>query len=386
MSERGGRRGLLTPFNVVSAFILLTGLPVIAYRFVYGLGAATNLSQTNPWGLWIALDVLSGVALAAGGYTIASTVYIFGLKQYYPILRPAVLTGFLGYFFVVIGLLADLGRPWRLPYPLLMPYGVTSAMFCVAWAEFLYVFVQFLLFVPAVFEWLGWKSFRSFAAKTALGMSILGAIVSTIHQSALGSLFLIAPTKLHPLWYSPFLPILFFVSSLAAGCTMVIFEGMLCHKVFHDKIDAHHHAEFDRITIGLGKAGALVLFTYFFLKLLALADGGNWDLLWTRMGRWYMVEMLGFTLLPCLLLASGARAASPKQVRFGAGLAVLGIVVNRINTSVVAFNWHIPHRSVPSWMEIMTSLCLITFGVVLFRWIVNRMPVLSSPVSERRAQ
>ena len=158
-------RGLLTPFNIVAGLVLLAGLPAIVYRFVYGLGAATNLSQTNPWGLWIGFDVLCGVALAAGGYTLASSVYLFGLKQYYPVLRAAVLTGFLGYFFVVVGLLVDLGRPWRIPYPVIYSYGVTSVMFLVAWHVFLYLTVQFLEFCPAVFEWLGWKNVRRWAAK-----------------------------------------------------------------------------------------------------------------------------------------------------------------------------------------------------------------------------
>ena len=140
---------LVTPFNLVAGLIVLVGLPVIAYRFVFGLGASTNLSQVNPWGLWIGLDVLSGVALAAGGYVLACTVHIFGLKQYSPVLRPAILTGLLGYLFVVIGLMVDLGRPWRIPYPVIYSYGVTSVMFLVAWHVFLYLTVQFIEFSPA---------------------------------------------------------------------------------------------------------------------------------------------------------------------------------------------------------------------------------------------
>jgi Ni/Fe-hydrogenase subunit HybB-like protein len=376
LSPREYLRALVTPGNLVAALILLVGLPVIAYRFAFGLGAATNLSQTNPWGLWIGLDVLSGVALAAGGYTLASTVYLFGLKEYYPVLRPAILTGFLGYFFVVVGLLVDLGQPWRIPYPVIYSYGVTSVMFLVAWHVFLYLTVQFLEFCPALLEWLGWKTIHRWATKLTIGATIFGVILSTLHQSALGALFLMAPTKVHPLWYSPFIPIYFFISSIIAGLTMVIVESTLSHKIFRDQVDPRRHVDLDGLTLGLGKAASVVLFTYFFLKLLGVADGAHWDLLKTPLGRWFQVELLGFVLLPCFLLAHGVRERNVGLVRGAAVLSVVGIVINRLNVSLIAFNWNVPDRYVPSWMEIATSITIITLGVLTFRWIVNRMPVL----------
>jgi len=369
-------RGLATPFNVAAGLILLVGLPLIAYRFAYGLGAATNLSQTNPWGLWIGLDVLSGVALAAGGYTLASTVYLFGLKQYYPVLRPAILTGFLGYFFVVVGLLVDLGQPWRIPYPVMYSYGVTSVMFLVAWHVFLYLTVQFLEFCPAVFEWLGWRNVRRWAMRLTIGATVFGVILSTLHQSALGALFLMAPAKLHPLWYSPYIPIYFFVSSVVAGLAMVIVESTLSHRIFRNQIDPRRHVDLDAITLGLGKAASVVLFTYFFLKLLGVADGDHWDLLNTPFGHWFLVELLGFVLLPCFLFAHGVREGNVRIVRATAILTVIGIVLNRLNVSLIAFNWDVPDRYVPSGMEVLTSITIITLGLLTFRWIVNRMPVL----------
>jgi Ni/Fe-hydrogenase subunit HybB-like protein len=369
-------RGLVTPSNIVAALILLVGVPVIAYRYIYGLGAVTGSSQTNPWGLWIGLNVLSGVALAAGGYTLGSTVYLFGLKEYYPVLRPAILTGFLGYFFVVVGLLVDLGQPWRIPYPVIYSYGVTSVMFLVAWHVFLYLTVQFLEFCPAILEWLGWRNVHRWATKLTIGATVFGVILSTLHQSALGALFLMAPTKLHPLWYSPFIPIYFFVSSIVAGLSVVIVESTLSHKIFRDQIDPRWHVDLDALTLGLGKAASVVLFTYFFLKLLGIADGGHWDLLKTPLGRWFQVELLGLVLLPCFLLAHGVRERNVRLVRGAAVLSVVGIVINRLNVSIIAFNWNVPDRYVPSWMEIVTSITIITLGVLTFRWIVNRMPVL----------
>lgn len=376
LSLREYVRGLVTPFDIVAAVILLVGLPVIAYRFAYGLGAATNLSQTNPWGLWIGLDVLSGVALAAGGYVLASTVYLFGLKQFYPVLRAAILTGFLGYFFVVVGLLVDLGRPWRIPYPVFYSYGVTSVMFLVAWHVFLYLTCQFLEFCPAVFEWLGWKNVRQWAVRMAIGATVFGVILSTLHQSALGALFLMAPTKLHPLWYTPVIPIYFFVSSIIAGLTMVIVESTLSHGIFQDQIDPRARVDLDGITLGLGKAASVVLFTYFFLKLLGVADGGHWALLMTPYGYWFLVEIVGFVLLPCFLFAHGVRERNVRLVRGTAVLTVIGIVINRLNVSLIAFNWNVADRYFPHWMELVTSITVITLGLITFRWIVNRMPVL----------
>jgi Ni/Fe-hydrogenase subunit HybB-like protein len=129
MSFGGYVKSLATPWNFVAGLIMAVGLPLIAYRFIFGLGATTNLSQTNPWGIWIGFDLLSGVALAAGGYTLATSVYIFGLEKYHPVVRPALLTGFLGYLFAVLGLAADLGRPWNLPVPIVYSFGGLSVMF-----------------------------------------------------------------------------------------------------------------------------------------------------------------------------------------------------------------------------------------------------------------
>ncbi len=175
-------KGLLTPFNVIAALIFWVGIPIIVIRFANGLAATTNLSDNNPWGIWIGFDMMSGVALAAGGYIIASAVYIFGLKEYQPVARAAVLTGFLGYLLAVIGLLVDLGRPWRLPYPMFVSMGVTSVLFLVAWHVALYLTTQFVEISPAVFEWLNWKTFRKYAMKIALGATVFGVMLSTLHQ------------------------------------------------------------------------------------------------------------------------------------------------------------------------------------------------------------
>jgi len=369
-------KDLQSPFNVIAAVILAVGLPITWIRFTKGIGAVSNLSNNNPWGLWIGVDVLSGVALAAGGFAVGTAVHLLGARKYHPVVRPAVLTGFLGYFFVVVGLCYDLGRPWRLPYPMIVSYGVTSVMFLVGWHVALYLTVQFVEFSPAVFEWLGWKKIREWAAKLTVIATVFGAILSTLHQSALGALFLLTPGKLHPLWYSPFLPVFFFISAIAAGITMVIFEGMLSHRIFGDQVSAADHHSFDDLTLGLGKAASAVLFTYFCLKWVGVAHDYRWAYLGTPMGRWFLLEVFAFILAPALLLFWATRIRRAELVRLGAVWAVTGVIFNRVNVSMVAMNWNNPDRYSPHWMEYVVTITVITVGLLTFRFIVNRMPVL----------
>ncbi|MCK7506123.1 MAG: hypothetical protein MZV70_19950 [Desulfobacterales bacterium] len=176
----------LTPFNVVAGIIVVVGLVITVIRFTQGLGATTNLSDYNPWGIWIGFDLLVGVALAAGGYVTSAACYIFGLKRFHSAVRPAILTGFLGYALVVLALHYDVGRPWRLPYPFIVQPGTTSLLFEVAACVALYLTVLFIEFTPAALEWLGLKRARSIVVKLTLVLTIFGVVLSTLHQSSLG--------------------------------------------------------------------------------------------------------------------------------------------------------------------------------------------------------
>jgi Ni/Fe-hydrogenase subunit HybB-like protein len=198
---------------------------------------------------------------------------------------------------------------------------------------------------------------------------------STMHQSALGSLFLIAPTKLHPLWYTPYVFIHFFISAIIAGLSMVIVESFLSHKAFASQLKGAHF-DLDKLTVGLGRAAALTMFAYFFLKLQSVVDNHAWGYLATGYGAWYLVEIVGFILVPALIFAYGARNGSARIVRVGGVMGVLSIVLNRLNMSVIAFNWNEPVRYVPSWQELLVSVTLVTLLIVLFRWVVNRMPIV----------
>jgi Ni/Fe-hydrogenase subunit HybB-like protein len=375
MSPGDYLRSLLTPFNLVAAFILAVGVPLLVYRFAAGLGATTNLSQAYPWGLWIGFDMMTGVVLAAGGFTIGASVQLLGLKDFHAIERPAILTAFLGYVMAVVGLLADLGRPWNIVMALVNA-GSTSALFEIAWCVMCYTTVLLLEFTVPFFEWLKWRRIHLVLKKALLALTVLSVMFSTMHQSALGSLFLLAPTKLHPLWYSPFIFIFFFISAILAGLSMVIFESALSHKVFARRLEGHAHVDMDRLTVGLGKAAAIVAFAYFFLKIQGVVEGHAWGYLLTGYGALFLVETVGLVLVPSLLFAWGARHARVKAIRVASVLALLGIVLNRLNVSILAFNWRNPIRYVPSWMEVAISITLVTIGVLAFRWIVNRMPIL----------
>lgn len=379
MSEKSfSANNILTPFNLIAGVILLIGTVITVLRFTGGLAAVTNLTDDNPWGIWIGFDLLCGVALAAGGFVTSAAVYIFGLKRYHSAVRPAILTGFLGYALVVFALHYDVGRPWRLPYPFIVQQGTTSLLFEVGACVALYLTVLFIEFTPAVLEWLGLKRARTIVVRLTMLLTIFGVVLSTLHQSSLGALYLIAPSKLHPLWYSTYLPVYFFVSSIIAGLSMVLFESTLSHHYFADKMDSTHLAEAGNVTMGFGKAASLVLAGYFTIKIVGLSTANNWHYLTTGYGAWFLVELMGFVALPCLMYAIGVRDKNVRLIRWTAGWTVLGIVLNRLNISLIAFNWQLPssQRYVPHWMEIMISVFIVTIGILIFRFIVTRMPIM----------
>lgn len=376
-SHSAAKPMLFTPFNIVAGVILIVGAIATVLRFTGGLASVTHLTDNNPWGIWIGFDLLVGVALAAGGYVTSAAVYIFGKKEYHSAVRPAILTGFLGYALVVFALHYDVGRPWRLPYPFVVQPGTTSLLFEVGACVALYLTVLFLEYSPVALEWLGVKKLRNVIVKLTMLLTIFGVVLSTLHQSSLGALFLIAPSKVHPLWYSGYLPVYFFISSIIAGLSMVIFESTLSHRYFHNKMDKAHLEETPRITLGFGKAAALVLAGYFIIKVIGIAMDDNWHYLASGYGAWFLVELLGFVALPCLLYAIGVREGNLKMIRFTAGWTVFGIVLNRFNVSMIAFNYHLPssERYFPHWLEIAISLFIVTIGILVFRFIVTRMPI-----------
>ena len=381
-SELKPKGKLLTPFNVISGSIILLGALLILYRLIYGIGAVTNLSQEFPWGIWIGFDVMVGVAFAGGAYVLTFVVYILRSDKYHPIIRATVLNGLLAYVFYAGAIFLDLGRWWNITNPLFgNKFGANSVLFLISWHFLLYMIAEFVEFSPAIAEWLGLRKLRRILGSLTVGAVVVGIALSTLHQAGLGALFMMAKGKVHPLWYTEFIPVLFFVSSIFAGLSMVIFEGTISHRVFSDKISHEDHAAYEGMLVGLSQGCAVAMFVYFFAQFLILIHGWHWELLATPMGWWYLFENIGLVAVPCFLFMQGARYRNLLIIRTAAILAMLGIIVNRLNISIIAFKWWIPfsERYYPSWMEIIITLAIILTEVWVFRWVVNRMPVFGKP-------
>jgi Ni/Fe-hydrogenase subunit HybB-like protein len=379
LQEMKPRGPWLTPFNIISIPVILTGLAIVAYRFVYGLGSVTNLTQETPWGLWMGFDVITGVALAGGAYVITFVVYVMKVDKYHSIVRATVLNGLLAYCFYGGALLIDIGRPWNAPNPYIgNSFGFSSVLFLICWHFLLYMVAEFVEFSPVLAEWLHWKKAKQVLKKLTLGTVILGITLSMLHQSGLGALFLMAKPKIHPLWWSEFIPILFFISSIYAGLAMIIIEGTISHRVFNKLIPGKHHREFDDIVFGLAKGAAITMFVYYFFKALLFIHEKQWDLVMDAWGLWYLVEVIGFVLVPALMFAFGFKHRSLHIIKIAAVMALLGIVLNRLNVSVISFNWYAGVHYFPSWQEVTVTLMVIFSEIWVFRWFVTRMPVLNS--------
>lgn len=366
-----------TPFNIISIPVIIAGIIIIGIRFWKGLGSVTNLTQDVPWGLWIGFDVVTGVAFAGGAYVITFMVYILNMQKYHSIVRVTVLNGFLAYVFYAGALLLDLGRPWNVINPIIgNGFGTSSVLFLVAWHFLLYMIAQLIEFSPAIAEWLGAKRIRKVLSGMTVAAVIFGITLSTLHQSGLGALYLMAKDKIHPLWYSEFIPILFFVSSIFAGLSMVIFEGSISHKVFSHQVSKENHASHNNIITGLSKICTVAMFAYFFLQVLVFVHGKRWEYLGTSMGNWYLMEMIGFVIVPMALYFSSYRNNNIMLIKTASVLTMLGVIINRLNVTVIGFRWDAAIRYIPTWMELVVTLTVIFVEIWIFRWVINRMPVL----------
>ena len=350
---------------------LLVGVATVVavVRYARGLGATTALSDAAPWGLWIGFDVLSGVALAAGGFVLAATVYIFHLDRYHGLVRPAVLTAFLGYVAVALGLMADLGRPWNIWRPILY-WQTDSPLFEVAWCVMLYLAVLALEFLPVVLEGLRFEKLLRITRRATLPLVIAGIGLSTLHQSSLGTLFLLARDRLHPLWDSPIMPLLFFVSAVGLGMMMVATESSVSSWLFH------REGEWSLLG-GLMRATSVVLVAYLALRLGDLAWRGQLGN--ALEGSWFsllfVVELLLSAGIPLLLFNLPATRGSKAAIFAGSLCGVAGFVLNRADVGGIAQLAISGAGYVPALTELAISLGLVAAMALIFLFFVERFPV-----------
>jgi Ni/Fe-hydrogenase subunit HybB-like protein len=351
--------------------IMAAGAVVTVLRYWKGLGAVTHLSDRFPWGLWVGFDVLCGVALAAGGFAITTAVYVFNLKRFQPIVRPTVLTAFLGYILVAVGLMYDLGRPWNIWHPLVM-WNPRSPMFEVSWCVMLYLTVLALEFSGMVFERLGWTRALSLQHAATVPLVIAGAIISTLHQSSLGSFYLIMPAKLHAIWYTPLLPWMFYLSAIAGGLAMIIVESRLSSRALGRGLELPLLASIGRaLFVALGVYGAARIADLAQRGVLAQAFSGG------REAFFFQLELAVGVILPMALLASPAVRRNSGRLYGAALLVVAGLIMNRLNVSITGLEGAQGGRYTPSVAEGLITLMLVAIGVAVFGLAVRFLPVMA---------
>jgi len=365
----------ITVWRVIFAAIMLAGAYATYLRVMYGLAGSTNLSDKFPWGLWIGFDVMCGVGLAAGGFTLVALVHIFNIEQYKPVLRPAVLTAFLGYTLVVVGLLYDLGRPDRLWHPLIM-WNPHSVMFEVAWCVTLYSTVLFLEFLPVVFERFGMHKPLAWIHRISVPLMILGVLLSTLHQSSLGTLFLIVPEKLHALWYTPILPLLFYLSAIGVGLAMTIFESWHSSRAFGRALELPLLASMARVL-------AVVMSVYLWLRFLDMSHRHVFGLLaQNRIETWLFALEIALIAIPTVLLYQHRIRMQPGKLYACAVMVVFGFMANRLNVGITGMEAGSGVHYIPKWTEVAITLSIVAAGFAIFRFIAEYFPIFEAHSTE----
>jgi c(7)-type cytochrome triheme protein len=353
----------------IFAIIMALGIYATVIRFAQGLGPATNLSDQFPWGLWIGFDILVGVGLAAGGFVIAATVHIFHLEKYEDIARPTILTAFLGYVLVVVALLIDIGRPYRIWHPMVMgnPH---SVMFEVAMCVMFYTTVLALEFSPLVLKRFNLKKPLKIIHAIYTPLVVVGVLLSTLHQSSLGTVYVIVPDKLYGLWYTPLLPVFFFLSAIAGGLAMTIFESFMSWRAFGRRLE-HELLE------GIARTIVVVLAVLFVWKFMDLNSRGELPLMFelTQESVMFWGEMGLGVVLPMVLFLMPRIRASEGGLFFGAMLTIMGFIINRLNVAITGMARASGVNYMPSWMEFAITAAIVAAGFYLFGLAVKYLEV-----------
>ena len=361
----------LSFWKSVSAIVIIVGLYSIISRFALGLGKTTNLSDLVPWGLWIGFDFI-GVGLAAAGFTIAATAHIFNAHKYHSIVRPAILTAYIGYIIVILLLIIDLGKPQNFWHPLVM-WNLHSVMFEITWCVICYSTILTLEFAPIILEKFNLKAPIELLRKVSIPVVICGVLFSTLHQSSFGSLYLIAPAKVYPLWYSSYLPVHFFISCIAAGLSMIIFEAYLCARAFRQGLKVW-------VLSGLGKVILTVLSIELVFKFSDLILNGKSAYLFLPIQETYFfwLEIIIGSIIPIAILSIPGYINDRKWLYFASIFTISGFVLNRMNVSITSLVRTSGQNYAPSFYEISITLLLVVLGMWAFRLITKNFKVFET--------
>ncbi len=382
-----------TPGVIFLSVLAANGLVFLLGRFLFGLGTITNLDNQHPWGIWIGIDVAAGVALAAGGFTTAALGHIMHKEEYHVIVRPALLTAMLGYTLVAVSVMIDLGRYYYIWHPLIMWNG-TSVLFEVGICVIIYLFVLYIEFLPIVTErFIGRVKLPGFLKrfnnaidkflrildkglnKTMFVFIIAGVVLSCLHQSSLGTLMVIAGPKMHPLWQTPILPLLFLLSAVSVGFPMVIMESIATSKSFGLKPETH-------ILSNLGSMVAPLLGIYLSFKIGDMVIRQTFVYLTTfnTASVMFVIEVVFGIVIPLRMFLSREISKSPTGLFIASMLVIFGVLLNRINNFIVAYTPPYQfHSYFPSIGEISVTLGFVALEILFFRVMVMIFPIVSLP-------
>jgi len=366
----------LTPATLVLLLLLAVGGIVGIYRLLHGLGAATNLNDVWPWGLWITFDVLGGVAMAAGGFVIAGAVYILNWKKYRPIVRPAILNAFFGYIVAAGSIFFDIGQPFRIWHPMVM-WQVHSVMFVVAIHVVLYSTTLGIESSPMVFEKFGMTGMVKIMRRIMVPIVIFGVLLSVLHQSSLGAVFLIVPTKLSPLWHNSMLPYHFLASAVLLALSMVSFETILSMRAFGHRADPE-------ILFGLARGSLIALVFYLLFKLASLLTGPGLGAAFEGgfAANMYLLEMLIGVVLPLALLSSRSVRTRVRSIFAVNVMVIAGILLNRMNVGIFGLAEYASRYGgdyFPSLGEFALTGAMVAFAILGFKFSVKYFNVFAEP-------
>ena len=373
----------ITFWRTVVAVIFAAGAYAAYARFALGFQQSTNLVDAQPWGLWVGLGTLCGVGISAGGFAIAAAVYLLGFERYRPIVRAAVLLSFLGYATVVIGMMYELGLPWRIWHPIVM-WNRRSVLFEVSWCVMLYTTVLSLEFSPSLVEKIPWTRVRDLYLKwhhhILIALVMIGAILSSLHQSFLGGLYLLAKGKVDPLWYSQYLPTLFYLSAVPTGLAATIMAVTLCNRSLNARVDP-------RILTEMSQVIPPMLYVYAILRGIDLYTHGAASYLfaWREETGLFWLEIGLFVIAPIILLSRQSIRSNPQSLYWSCALVVMGFMANRLNVSITAFQRTSGFYYVPKWTEFALTFATVTAAVVVFHYAVRYLEILpkSAPTNRR---